>query len=57
MAVGANLKSRTTKVASTTPFIIDDRPVVLIDTPGFNNTEGKIFTDVIAEVRQYLDQK
>jgi hypothetical protein len=57
MAVGANLKSRTAKVASTAPFLVDNQPVVLIDTPGFNNTEGKIFSDVIAEARQYLDQK
>jgi hypothetical protein len=57
MAVGQKLKSRTTNVASTGPFIVDGHPVILIDTPGFDNTQGVGFNDIMTDVKLYLTQK
>jgi GTPase Era involved in 16S rRNA processing len=57
MSVGTKLKSHTTKVASTGPFYVDGQPVILIDTPGFDNTQGVSFNDIMTEVKVYLNQK
>jgi hypothetical protein len=57
MPVGQKLKSRTTKVASTGPFYVDDHPVILIDTPGFDNTQQIGFSDIMTDIKLYLNEQ
>ncbi|PVF99683.1 hypothetical protein CPB86DRAFT_283735 [Serendipita vermifera] len=47
------LRSCTTKVASTKPFLVNGRQVVLLDTPGFDDTsKGDI--DILEEIADYM---
>jgi len=39
--VGHALESCTAKVEQTNPFELDDRRIVLVDTPGFDDTQRK----------------
>jgi hypothetical protein len=57
MGVGQGLMSCTTEVASTTPFLIDNCNVILIDTPGFDNNIGKDLRDIIEEVETHLKNR
>ncbi|PVF93006.1 hypothetical protein CPB86DRAFT_687764, partial [Serendipita vermifera] len=47
------LRSCTTKVEATKPFLVNGRQVVLLDTPGFNDTsKGDI--DILEEIADYM---
>ncbi|TEB32291.1 hypothetical protein FA13DRAFT_1791091, partial [Coprinellus micaceus] len=47
------LRSCTETVAATDPFLIDGRKVVLVDTPGFDDTT-KTDSDVLKLIAQFL---
>jgi len=51
--VGANLESCTANVQLAGGFTIDGRPVVLIDTPGFDDTKMSD-TDVLKLIAAFL---
>ncbi|PVF99682.1 hypothetical protein CPB86DRAFT_283689 [Serendipita vermifera] len=53
LKVGSGLKSCTMEVAPTAPFSINGQEVVLLDTPGFDNTKTSDF-DILEEVAQYM---
>ncbi|PVF97983.1 hypothetical protein CPB86DRAFT_398311 [Serendipita vermifera] len=58
MKVGEeDLISCTQEVASTKPFPVDGRDVVLIDTPGLDNSQGISFHDVLCQTRDHLTQR
>ncbi|PVF93013.1 P-loop containing nucleoside triphosphate hydrolase protein [Serendipita vermifera] len=57
MVVSCSFKSCTTKVTATRPFDIDDRPIILLDTPGFDNTQGASFREIMDEVKIYLTRE
>jgi len=48
-----NLKSCTAEVQVADEFILDGQPVVLIDTPGFDDTE-RSDTDVLKLIAAFL---
>lgn len=52
--MGANLESCTNEIQITEPFVLDDRWVTLIDTPGFDDT-SLTDTDVLKMVAAYLE--
>ncbi|PVF93007.1 P-loop containing nucleoside triphosphate hydrolase protein [Serendipita vermifera] len=51
--VGTGLKSCTEKVTPTEPFSVQGRVVVLIDTPGFDDTNTSDF-DILDEIAEYM---
>ncbi|KZP08041.1 hypothetical protein FIBSPDRAFT_715614, partial [Athelia psychrophila] len=51
--VGTDLNSCTSYVEATAPFTFQDRRVVLLDTPGFDDTT-KSDTDILKLVAEYL---
>jgi predicted GTPase len=51
--IGRGLKSCTKTVQVSKPFELDDRPVILIDTPGFDDTE-KSDTDILHIIAEDL---
>ncbi|CAG8737347.1 11267_t:CDS:2, partial [Acaulospora colombiana] len=53
MPVGNGLRSCTAKVTPTAPFFIDGREVILLDTPGFDDTTTPDF-DTLEEIAQYM---
>jgi predicted GTPase len=53
LRVGRGLKSCTSTVQTSMPFEFDDRRVVLIDTPGFDDT-NKSDTDILRMIAHYL---
>ena len=53
LRVGMNLESCTTEVQRADLFTLDGRGVVLIDTPGFNDT-SKSDTDVLKMIAAFL---
>lgn len=57
MKVGHSQESCTTAVAFTKTFLIDDNPVVLIDTPGFDNDVDKGLEDVLIDVEAQINRK
>ncbi|PVF99680.1 P-loop containing nucleoside triphosphate hydrolase protein, partial [Serendipita vermifera] len=57
MPVSVKLRSNATEVAATKPFKVDGRSVVLLDTPGFDNTQGAKFNDIIEDVKNYLNRE
>ncbi|CAG8631451.1 12799_t:CDS:2 [Acaulospora colombiana] len=57
MAESTGLRSLTTKVAATDPFMVDNQRVVLLDTPGFDNTNGMSFREIMLEIQTYLTRK
>jgi predicted GTPase len=52
-AVGRGLKSCTTEVKSTPAFFVNQRRVMLLDTPGFDDTDKSDF-DILEEIAKYL---
>ncbi|PVF93005.1 hypothetical protein CPB86DRAFT_839278 [Serendipita vermifera] len=57
MAVSAKMRSCTMKVAATRPFNVNGRAVILLDTPGFNDTQGGSFQEIMTSIRRYLKQQ
>jgi hypothetical protein len=55
MQVGRGLKSCTTEVASSRTFPIESHDVILLDTPGFDNTQGKDIQGILADIIEHLD--
>ncbi len=53
LAVGGNLESCTSVVQLSKPFRLDGRRVILVDTPGFDDTRTKD-TDVLAMIAAFL---
>ena len=51
--VGRGLKSCTNVVQVSKPFELDDKPIVLIDTPGFDDTH-KSDIDILRIIAHYL---
>ena len=51
--VGTDLKSCTEEIQASEQFTVDDRPVVLIDTPGFHDT-FKSDMDILNSIAQSL---
>jgi len=52
--VGNGLRSCTTEIQVSPQFLVDDRPVILIDTPGFNDTVMDD-ADVLKSISAFLD--
>ncbi|PVF93008.1 hypothetical protein CPB86DRAFT_877474 [Serendipita vermifera] len=55
LKVGSGLRSCTTPVTPTAPFFLGGRQVVLLDTPGFDDT-NKSDIDVLEEIASYMSQ-
>ena len=53
LRVGTGLESCTDEVNPVDAFALDGRPVVLIDTPGFDDT-SKSDTDILNSIAAYL---
>ena len=53
MKVGEDLESCTSEIQESDEFILDGRRVVLIDTPGFDDTH-KSDTDVFRSIAAFL---
>lgn len=51
--VGMSLKSCTTEVTPTEPFLVSGKSVILLDTPGFDDTNVSDF-DILEEIAQYM---
>jgi GTPase Era involved in 16S rRNA processing len=54
---GGSAKSCTTRVASSKVFTVDCYEVVLLDTPGFDNTQGKNDLDIDSKIEEHLRQE
>ena len=52
-AVGSGLRSCTSEIQVSPRFLVDGRPVVLIDTPGFNDTVMED-ADVLKNISAFL---
>jgi predicted GTPase len=50
-------RSCTTKVVPSKVFPVDRHNVVLLDTPGFDNTQRKDLCDIISEIEEYLQRQ
>ncbi|PVF97986.1 P-loop containing nucleoside triphosphate hydrolase protein [Serendipita vermifera] len=59
MKIGAegDLISCTTEVVPSRPFLLDNHEVVLLDTPGFDNTQETTFYEVLCQIRDHLTQQ
>lgn len=53
LSVSGGLKSCTSEVLESRPFSLDDQSVILIDTPGFDDTT-RLDTDSITAISTYL---
>lgn len=53
MIVGEDLESCTSAVQTCKPFELDGRRVVLVDTPGFDDTRTSD-TDILAMIAAFL---
>lgn len=53
LRIGVNLASCTTEVQLADEFTLDRRPVILIDTPGFDDT-NKSDTDILKLIAAFL---
>ncbi|PVF96699.1 hypothetical protein CPB86DRAFT_708616 [Serendipita vermifera] len=51
--VSHGLKSCTTEMMATKPFLVNGHPVILLDTPGFDDTNERD-TDILAEIATTL---
>jgi hypothetical protein len=51
--ISHGLKSCTTEVMATKPFLVNGHPVILLDTPGFDDTNERD-TDILAEIATTL---
>jgi GTPase Era involved in 16S rRNA processing len=54
---GGSAKSCTTKVASSKVFTVDCYDVVLLDTPGFDNTQRENVLDIESKIEKHLRQE
>jgi hypothetical protein len=52
-AVGTGLRSCTSEVTPSLPFSIQGRKVILLDTPGFDDTKTSDF-DILEEIAKYM---
>ena len=55
LQVGKDLESCTSEIQESAEFILDGRRVVLIDTPGFDDT-NKSDTDVLKLIAAFLGE-
>ena len=53
MEIGNDLESCTAEVIPTDEFVVDDKPVILIDTPGFDDTATSD-ADILRMIATYL---
>jgi len=53
LRIGVNLESCTAEVQLADEFTLDRRPVILIDTPGFDDT-NKSDTDILKLIAAFL---
>ena len=53
LRIGMNLESCTAEVQLADTFTLDGRPVILIDTPGFDDT-SKSDTDILKLIAAFL---
>ena len=53
LRIGRSLNSCTTEVQLANEFTIDERQVILIDTPGFDDT-NKSDTDILTLIATFL---
>jgi predicted GTPase len=53
LQVGQDLKPRTLDVQTSVPFALDGRKVILVDTPGFDDTNMSE-VDVLRNIIDYL---
>ncbi|CAG8735817.1 3345_t:CDS:1, partial [Acaulospora colombiana] len=53
LKVSTGLRSCTMDVTATDPFLVKDQKVVLLDTPGFDNTNASDF-DILEEIARYM---
>jgi predicted GTPase len=53
MKIGHSLRSCTAKVEQSDPFAVNGQQVVLLDTPGFDDTK-KDDGDILEEIADYL---
>jgi len=53
LRIGRNLKSCTAEVQLADEFTLDGRPVILIDTPGFDDTD-RSDTDILKLIAAFL---
>jgi len=53
LRIGMNLESCTSEVQLADRFILEGRPVILIDTPGFDDT-NKSDTDILKLIAAFL---
>jgi len=54
LRVGMDLESCTSEVQLADTFTLDGRPVILIDTPGFDDT-SKSDTDILKLIAAFLE--
>lgn len=54
LEVGRSLEPRTSEVQGSEKFILDDRPVILIDTPGFDDGTARSGVDVLKMVAKFM---
>lgn len=55
LEVGEDLESCTSEIQESEEFILDGRRVVLIDTPGFDDT-NRSDTDVLKSIAAFLGE-
>jgi predicted GTPase len=55
LKVGDDLESCTSKIQVSEEFVLDGRRVVLVDTPGFDDT-NKSDTDVLKSIAAFLGE-
>ena len=55
LKVGESLESCTSEIQESEEFVLDGRRVVLIDTPGFDDTH-KSNTDVLKSIAAFLGE-
>ena len=55
LKVGDDLKSCTSKIQETEEFVLDGRRVVLVDTPGFDDTYRSDM-DVLKSIAAFLGE-
>ena len=55
LKVGVDLNSCTSEIQESEEFILDGRRVILIDTPGFDDTH-KSDTDVLKSIAAFLGE-
>ncbi|PVF96700.1 hypothetical protein CPB86DRAFT_498406 [Serendipita vermifera] len=54
MKVGTSLRSCTTEVASSDTFLVDGHSIILLDTPGFNNTQQKDLHEILSDITEHM---